>query len=178
MILAFGTIISKLINLGIRGFVSIYVQSGEVLDTHSFAVLLGVGATTINPYLVFDSIYQRYEKKLFGKFSYEECIQRYIRSVDNGLLKIMSKMGISVLSAYRGGCNFETVGLSRAIVAEYFPGMISRISGIGIFGIEAKIKQETKATIRCLPLENRSETGKCMVTGKPSEQEALFAIAY
>ena len=90
--------------------------------------------------MVFDSIYQRYEKKLFGKFSYEECIQRYIKSVDNGLLKIMSKMGISVLSAYRGGCNFETVGLSRAIVAEYFPGMISRISGIGIFGIEKKIK--------------------------------------
>ena len=141
MILVFGAINSKLVSLGIRGFVSINVQTGEVLDTHSFAVLLGVGATTINPYLVFDSIYQRYEKKLFGKFSYEECIQRYIKSVDNGLLKIMSKMGISVLSAYRGGCNFETVGLSRAIVAEYFPGMISRISGIGIFGIEKKIKE-------------------------------------
>ena len=141
MILAFGAINSKLVNLGIRGFVSINVQTGEVLDTHSFAVLLGIGATIINPYLVFDSIYQRYEKKLFGKFSYEECIQRYIKSVDNGLLKIMSKMGISVLSAYRGGCNFETVGLSRAIVAEYFPGMISRISGIGIFGIETKIKK-------------------------------------
>jgi len=141
MILALGAINSKLVNLGIRGFVSINVQTGEVLDTHSFAVLLGIGATIINPYLAFDSIYQRYEKKLFGKFSYEECIQRYIKSVDNGLLKIMSKMGISVLSAYRGGCNFETVGLSRAIVAEYFPGMISRISGIGIFGIEAKIKE-------------------------------------
>jgi len=141
MILAFGAINSKLVNLGIRGFVSINVQTGEVLDTHSFAVLLGVGATTINPYLVFDSIYQRYEKKLFGKFNYEECIQRYIKSVDNGLLKIMSKMGISVLSSYRGGCNFETVGLSRAIVSEYFPGTISRISGIGIFGIQEKIKK-------------------------------------
>ena len=140
MILAFGAINSKLTSLGIRGFVSINIQTGEVLDTHSFAVLLGIGATTVNPYLVFDSIYQRYEKKLFGKFSYEECIQRYIKSIDNGLLKIMSKMGISVLSAYRGGCNFETVGLSRAIVAEYFPGMISRISGIGTFGIEKKIK--------------------------------------
>ena len=141
MILVFGAINSKLVNLGIRGFVSINVQTAEVLDTHSFAVLLGIGATTINPYLAFDSIYQRYEKKLFGTFSYEECIQRYIKSVDNGLLKIMSKMGISVLSAYRGGCNFETVGLSRAIVAEYFPGMISRISGIGVFGIEAKVKE-------------------------------------
>ena len=140
MILAFGAINSKLVNLGIRGFVSINVQTGEVLDTHSFAVLLGAGATTINPYLAFDSIYQRYKKKLFGKLNYEECVRQYIKSVDNGLLKIMSKMGISVLSAYRGGCNFETVGLSRAVVAEYFPGMISRISGIGIFGIEKKIK--------------------------------------
>ena len=58
-----------------------------------------------------------------------------------GLLKIMSKMGISVLSAYRGGCNFETLGLSRSLVAEYFPGMVSRISGIGINGIEKKIKK-------------------------------------
>ena len=141
MILAFGAVNSKLINLGIRGFVSINVQTGEALDIHSFAVLLGVGATTINPYLAFDSIYQRYEKKLFGNFSYDKCVQQYIKSVDNGLLKIMSKMGISVLSSYRGGCNFEIVGLSRAIVAEYFPGMISRISGIGIFGIETKIKK-------------------------------------
>ncbi len=141
MIIALGAINSKLVNLGIRGFVSINVQTGEVLDTHSFSVLLGIGATIINPYLAFDSIYQRYEKKLFGKYSYEECVQRYIKSVDNGLLKIMSKMGISVLSSYRGGCNFETVGLSRAIVAKYFPGMISRISGIGIFGIEKKIKE-------------------------------------
>jgi len=141
MILAFGAINSKLVNLGIRGFVSINIQTGEVLDTHSFAVLLGAGATTINPYLAFDSIYQRYKKKLFGKLNYEKCVRRYIKSVDNGLLKIMSKMGISVLSAYRGGCNFEAVGLSRAVIAEYFPGMISRISGIGIFGIEKKIKE-------------------------------------
>mgnify|MGYP001473687852 CR=1 FL=1 len=141
MILAFGAINSKLINLGIRGFVSINVQTAEVLDTHSFAVLLGIGATTINPYLVFDSIYQRHKKKLFGKLNYEECIKRYIKTVDNGLLKIMSKMGISVLSSYRGGCNFETVGLSRAIISDYFPGMISRISGISIFGIEKKIKE-------------------------------------
>ncbi len=140
MVLALGAINSRLVNLGIRGFASLNVQTAEVLDTHSFSVLLGIGTTIINPYLVFDSIYQRYEKKLFGKFSYEECIQRYIKTVDNGLLKIMSKMGISVLSSYRGGCNFEAVGLSRAIVSEYFPGMISRISGIGIFGIEKKIK--------------------------------------
>ncbi len=141
MILAIGAVNSRLVDLGIRGFASINVQTAEALDTHSFAVLLGVGATTINPYIAIDSIYQRYEKKLFGKLNFEECIKRYIKSVDNGLLKIMSKMGISVLSSYRGGCNFEAVGLSRAVVAKYFPGMVSRISGIGIFGIEKKIKE-------------------------------------
>ena len=140
MALAIGAINSRLVNLGIRSFASINVQTSEALDTHSFAVLLGVGATTINSYIAFDSIYQRYEKGLFGKISFDECVQRYVTSVDNGLLKIMSKMGISVLSSYRGGCNFEAVGLSRSVVAEYFPGMISRISGIGIIGIEKKIK--------------------------------------
>ena len=100
------------------------------MDTHSFATLLGIGATTVNPYLALDGLYQRFEKKLFGNYDYEECIKRYIKSVNNGLLKIMSKMGISVLSSYRGGCNFETVGLSRTIVSDYFPGVISKISGI------------------------------------------------
>jgi len=141
MAITIGAINSRLINLGIRGFTSLNVQTCEALDTHSFAVLLGVGATTINPYIAFDSIYQRYEKNLFGNFNFEECIKRYVKSVDNGLLKIMSKMGISVLSAYRGGCNFEAVRLSRSVVAEYFPGMVSRISGIGINGIEKKIKE-------------------------------------
>ena len=73
----------------------------------------------------------------------KECVQRYIKSIDKGLLKIMSKMGISVLSAYRGGCNFEAVGLSRSVVAEYFPGMVSRISGIGISWDRKKNKRIT-----------------------------------
>ena len=77
----------------------------------------------------------------FGKFNFDECVQRYIKSVNAGLLKIMSKMGISVLSSYRGGCNFETVGLSRTIVNDYFPGVVSKISGIGLVGIEKKIRQ-------------------------------------
>ena len=123
MLLCVGAINTFLIEKKLRGYVSINVQSGEALDTHSFATLIGVGATTVNPYLAFDSLYQRYEKKLFGQYSFDDCIQRYIKSVNAGLLKIMSKMGISVLSSYRGGCNFETVGLSRTIVNDYFPGV-------------------------------------------------------
>jgi glutamate synthase (NADPH) large chain len=68
-------------------------------------------------------------------------MRRYRDAIDAGLLKIMSKMGISVISSYRGGLNFEAVGLSRAMVAEYFPGMHSRISGIGLHGIQQKLEE-------------------------------------
>ena len=87
MTLAIGAINSRLINLGIRGFASINIQTAEAFDTHSFAVLLGVGATTINPYLAFDSIYHRFQRKLFGNFTFEECIKRYIKAINLGLLK-------------------------------------------------------------------------------------------
>ncbi len=156
MLLCVGAINTFLIKKKLRGYVSINVQSGETLDTHSFATIIGVGATTVNPYLAFDSLYQRHSKKLFGQFSFDECVQRYIKSVNAGLLKIMSKMGISVLSSYRGGCNFETVGLSRTIVDDYFPGVTSKISGIGLTGIEKKIrkihKEAFESTETVLPI--------------------------
>ena len=155
-ILAVGAIHSHLVKLGLRGYCSINVESSDALDTHSFAVLIGVGATTVNPYLAIDSIYQRFEKKLFGKSDFNACVLKFKKSIDSGLLKIMSKMGISVVSSYRGGCNFEAVGLSRAIVSDYFPGMVSRISGIGIIGIEIKIKklheEFTKKNVFTLPI--------------------------
>ena len=156
MLLCIGAINTHLINLGLRGYVSINVQTGDALDTHSFATLIGVGATTVNPYLAFDSIHQRYTKMLFENLSFEECISRYIKSVNLGLLKIMSKMGISVLSSYRGGCNFETVGLSRTLVKDYFPGILSKISGIGLNGIEKKIRkihnEAFNSTSKILPI--------------------------
>ena len=140
-ILTVGAVHSHLVKHGLRGYCSLNVECSDALDTHSFAVLIGVGATTVNPYLAIDSIYQRFEKKLFGKSDFESCVVKFKKSIDAGLLKIMSKMGISVISSYRGGCNFEAVGLSRAIVSDYFPGMSSRISGIGVIGIEKKIKE-------------------------------------
>ena len=70
IILAVGAVHSYLVKLGLRGFCSINVETSETLDTHSFAVLIGVGATTINPYLAIDSIYQRYEKKIIRKFEF------------------------------------------------------------------------------------------------------------
>ena len=141
MILATAAVHTFLTRKGIRSFVSIHTQSAECLDAHYFAVLIGVGATTVNPYLAQECIRERHEKGLFNQLSFEECVLRYKKAVDQGLLKIMAKLGISVLSAYRGGFNFEAVGLSRSMVNEYFLGVQSRISGIGLTGIEFKISQ-------------------------------------
>ncbi|MCW5729793.1 MAG: glutamate synthase large subunit [Alphaproteobacteria bacterium] len=138
MILAAGGVHSHLVRVGLRTFTSLNVRSAECLDVHHFAVLIGVGATTVNAYLAQDCIHDRHRRGLFGDTPLKDCIARFKEAVDNGLLKVMSKMGISVISSYRGGYNFEAVGLSRSLVADLFPGMASRISGIGLAGIQKK----------------------------------------
>jgi len=138
MILAAGAVHSHLVRQSLRTFVSINVRSAECLDVHYFAVLIGVGATTVNAYLAEESIAERHRRGLFGERDLADCVVRYKKAIDDGLLKIMSKMGISVISSYRGGYNFETIGLSRTLVAEVFPGMPSRISGIGLTGIQRR----------------------------------------
>ena len=146
MILATGAVHAHLVRTQLRTFTSLNVRSAECIDTHYFAVLIGVGATTVNAYLAQECIADRHARGLFGNRRLGECVKSYLDSVSAGLLKIISKMGISVISSYRGGYNFEAVGLSRSMVAEYFPGMPSRISGIGLAGIQKRIcRQHARA---------------------------------
>uniref|UniRef100_UPI00286E3E98 glutamate synthase large subunit n=1 Tax=Sandarakinorhabdus sp. TaxID=1916663 RepID=UPI00286E3E98 len=131
MILATAGVHTHLVRKGLRTYASINVRAAEALDTHYFAVLVGVGATTVNAYLAQEAIADRHARGLFGALVLDECIARYRKAVDDGLLKIMAKMGIAVISSYRGGYNFEAVGLSRALVNDFFPGMPAKISGEG-----------------------------------------------
>lgn len=142
MILATGAVHTHLVRSNLRTFTSLNVRSGECLDTHYFAVLIGVGATTVNAYLAQEAVADRQRRGLFGGLSLEEGMAHFKKAIDEGLLKIMSKMGISIISSYRGGCNFEAVGLSRALIAEHFPAMVSRISGIGLNGIQKKVLEQ------------------------------------
>ncbi|MBS0959046.1 glutamate synthase large subunit [Acetobacter thailandicus] len=139
MILATAAVHTHLVRHSLRTFISLNVRTATALDVHAIAVTIGVGATTVNPYLAQECIADRHRRGLFGKLTLRECVERYRKAVDKGLLKIMSKMGISIIASYRGGCNFEAVGLSRALTAEFFPGMPSRISGIGLSGIERNV---------------------------------------
>ncbi|WFE75962.1 glutamate synthase large subunit [Roseinatronobacter sp. S2] len=140
MILATSAVHGWLTRKGLRTFCSLNVRSAECIDPHYFAVLIGCGATTVNAYLAQETIADRIDRGLV-EGSLVDAMRRYRAAIDAGLLKIMSKMGISVISSYRGGLNFEAVGLSRALCAEYFPGMQSRISGIGLNGIQMKLEE-------------------------------------
>ena len=140
MILATSAVHSWLTRKGLRTFCSLNVRSAECIDPHYFAVLIGSGATVVNAYLAEDSLADRIDRGLI-EGTLTEAVARYRNAIDQGLLKIMAKMGISVISSYRGGMNFEAVGLSRAMCAEFFPGMASRISGIGVTGIQRKMDE-------------------------------------
>ncbi|MBQ1500033.1 MAG: glutamate synthase large subunit [Sphingomonas sp.] len=130
-VLAAAAVHTHLVRRGLRSYASVNVRSAECLDTHYYAVLIGVGATTVNAYLTEASIADRHGRGLFGDIALDECLNRHRKAIDEGLLKIMSKMGIAVISSYRGGYNFEAVGLSRALVNDLFPGMPAKISGEG-----------------------------------------------
>ena len=120
MILATSAVHSWLTRKGLRTFTSLNVRSAECIDPHYFAVLVGCGATTVNAYLAEDSLADRIDRGLLD-CTLTEATRRYREAIDQGLLKIMAKMGISVISSYRGGLNFEAVGLSAPCVPNISP---------------------------------------------------------
>lgn len=148
MILATAAVHIHLVRQSLRTFTSLNVRSADALDVHAIAVTIGVGATTVNPYLAQECIAERVRRGLFGPIGLREAVERYRQAVDKGLLKIMSKSGISIIASYRGGYNFEAIGLSRSLVAEFFPGMPSRISGIGLVGLARDVLEGHDAAWR------------------------------
>ena len=144
-VLAAAAVHTHLVRRGLRSYASVNVRASECLDTHYYAVLIGVGATTVNAYLAEAAIADRQARGLFGDLSIEECLKRHKKAIEEGLLKILSKMGIAVISSYRGGYNFEAVGLSRALVNDLFPGMPAKISGEGYASLHVNASDRHEA---------------------------------
>ncbi|WEK44445.1 MAG: glutamate synthase large subunit [Candidatus Sphingomonas colombiensis] len=144
-VLAAAAVHTHLVRRGLRSYASINIRTAECLDTHYYAVLIGVGATTVNAYLAEASIADRHARGLFGEMTMEQCLERHRTAIEEGLLKILSKMGIAVISSYRGGYNFEAVGLSRALVNDLFPGMPAKISGEGYASLHVNATERHEA---------------------------------
>ena len=130
-LLAVASVHHHLIKAQKRMQVGIIVETGEAREINHFALLLGYGASVINPYLAFAAIDHLVKEGKIEK-EYNEARKNYIKSIDKGLLKVISKMGISTLRSYHGAQIFEAIGISQEMIDKYFTGTISKIGGVGL----------------------------------------------
>jgi len=132
-LLALSAVHHHLVREGKRTQVGLVVESGEPREVMHFALLIGYGASSVNPYLAFETLADLCQKPpLEGSVTFEKALANMVRAVNKGLLKVMSKMGVSTLQSYKGAQLFEAVGLDPSVVEEYFAGTSTRIGGIGL----------------------------------------------
>ncbi len=130
-LLATAAVHHHLIRTGLRTSVGLVVETGEAREVHHFALLAGYGAEAINPYLAFETL-ATMAKTFPDEVDGAEAVKRYIKSIGKGLLKVMSKMGISTYQSYCGAQIFDAVGLAEDFVRQYFTGTATRIGGVGL----------------------------------------------
>jgi glutamate synthase (NADPH/NADH) large chain len=132
-LLATAAVHHHLIRKGMRGQVGLVVEAGDVWEVHHFACLIGFGATAINPYMALSTIRDLKENGRLQTSLGEDMLKKnYIKAVNDGLLKVFSKMGISTLQSYQGAQIFEIIGLGSDVVDKYFTGTVSRIGGLSL----------------------------------------------
>ncbi|AFA47532.1 glutamate synthase large subunit [Acetobacterium woodii] len=115
-----------------RTKISLIIESGEPREVHHFAVLIGYGATAVNPYLAFETIEDLIKRGLLTDVTVEKAIKTYIKTVSKGVIKVLSKMGISTILSYHGAQIFEAVGINSDVINKYFTRTPSRIEGLGL----------------------------------------------
>ncbi len=137
-LLACAAVHHHLIRTGLRTSVGLVIETGEAREVHHFALLAGYGAEAINPYLAFETL-AGLGRQFPESVNSEKAVKHYIKSIGKGLLKVMSKMGISTYQSYCGAQIFDAVGLAEDFVRQYFTGTASRIGGVGL----AEVAQES-----------------------------------
>jgi glutamate synthase (NADPH) large chain len=123
-----------------RTRVGLVIETGEAREVHHFCLLLGYGAGAINPYLAFDTIRDLCREGVLSGLTERKAVKNYVKAAGKGILKVMSKMGISTVASYTGAQIFEAVGLEKALVDEYFTGTASRIEGVGLDVIAQEVQ--------------------------------------
>ena len=136
-----------------RTRVGLVVEAGDAREVHHMALLLGYGASAINPYLAFESIDGLIEEGLITGSTPRKAVRQYIKAAGKGVLKVMSKMGISTVASYCGAQVFEAIGLSQEIVDRYFTGTVSRIGGVGLDVIAAEVASRHAKAYPARPAE-------------------------
>jgi glutamate synthase (NADPH) large chain len=138
-LLAVGAIHQHLVRKGLRTSTGLVVETGSAREVHHFALLGGYGAAAVHPYLALKTLHNM--QNYLGNYDPKEAEKKYIKAISKGLLKVMSKMGISTYQSYCGAQIFEAVGLSTAFINKHFTGTASNVEGIGIFEIAEEAMQ-------------------------------------
>jgi glutamate synthase domain-containing protein 2/glutamate synthase domain-containing protein 1/glutamate synthase domain-containing protein 3 len=133
-----------LVRSGTRTQVGLILESGEPREVHHFACLIGYGATAVNPYLVFETLDHMLQEKMLTDTDYDQAVSKYVKAGIKGVVKVLSKMGISTIQSYCGAQIFEAIGIHSDVIDKYFTGTPSRIGGIGLDVIaqEAQMRHE------------------------------------
>ncbi|QIO68429.1 glutamate synthase large subunit [Rhizobium leguminosarum bv. trifolii] len=152
-LLATAAVHHHLIRKGLRTSVGLVVETGEPREVHHFCLLAGYGAEAINPYLAFDTLLDMHAKGEFPKeVDASEIVYRYIKAVGKGILKVMSKMGISTYQSYCGAQIFDAIGLQSELIDKYFFGTATMIEGVGLEAIAAETVSRHNAAFGTDPL--------------------------
>ncbi len=130
-----------LVRQGTRTQCGLVVESGDAREVHHCALLLGYGAGVVNPYLAFETLDEMIRQRQLVGVRHDQAVIHYIHALNKGILKVMSKMGISTLQGYCGAQIFEAVGLDRAFVDQYFTGTASRIGGLGLDVVADEVRR-------------------------------------
>ncbi len=154
-LLATAAVHHHLVRVGIRTSTSLVVETAEAREVHHFALLIGYGATAVAPYLAFETIEEMTGEGVLAGMDPEEAARNYVKAIGKGLLKVISKMGISTLFSYCGAQIFEAVGLDRELVDKHFTGTASRIGGVGLEEIEREVLERHKKAF--WPFEDDTE---------------------
>ncbi|PXX42054.1 glutamate synthase-related protein [Undibacterium pigrum] len=158
-LLATSTVHQHLVSKGLRTTTGLVVETGSARETHHFALLAGYGAEAVHPYLAMQTLADM-AKDLSGELSAEKAVYNYTKAVGKGLMKVMSKMGISTYMSYCGAQIFEAVGLNKSLVDKYFKGTASNVEGIGVFEVAEEALRLHKAAFGLDPvLENALDAG-------------------
>ncbi|HXY46105.1 MAG TPA: glutamate synthase large subunit [Acidimicrobiales bacterium] len=128
-----------------RTHVGLVVESGEAREVHHLALLIGYGAAAVNPYLAFDSIAEMARDGVIAGLTERQAIRNYVKAASKGVLKVMSKMGISTIASYTGAQVFEAVGLAQSFVDRHFTGTPSRLGGVDAAEIAAEVARRHEA---------------------------------
>ena len=134
-LLAVAAVHNHLIRKVLRTEIGLILESGEPREVHHFCTLIGYGVTAINPYLAFETVKDLHARKRLGDITLEKAEQNYIKATVGGIMKVMSKMGISTVRSYHGAQIFEALGLNSDFIKKYFVNTPTRIGGIGLYGV-------------------------------------------